>query len=63
MDTEGTQWFQMCSMKKTLSGEKITNFRSEFQLRCFLHKQLYVIYFSVNSCKDLFIYVIWINNF
>lgn len=63
VNTENTQWFQICTLKKTLSGQKIMNFRLDFQLNCFSYKQLYVIYFSVNSCKDLFIYVIWINNF
>lgn len=63
VNTENTQWFQICTLKKTLSGQKIMNFRLDFQLNYFSYKQLYVIYFNVNSCKDLFIYAIWINNF
>lgn len=63
VNTENTQWFQICTLKKTLSGQKIMNFRLDFQLNYFSYKQLYVIYFNINSCKDLFIYAIWINNF
>lgn len=56
---KNTQWFQICTLKKTLSGQKIMNFRLDFHWTV-SHISNCMWSINVNSCKDLFIYVIWL---
>lgn len=61
-------------MQKIYSGFKYVLWRKHCQERklwildlislvYFLRKHLHVIYSSMNGCKNLFLYVTWINNF